>query len=260
MLRRMVRRIDLALLPAEAEAIPADCFVVVDVLRATTTIAVLFERGLHDLVAVDDIDAARARAATEGRLLFGEVDGLPPEGFDHGNSPVEAFGLDLEGRRAVLFTTNGTRALCTVARRGAVFTGALVNRTAVVHAVSAFGRVCVVCAGTSHGRRFALEDFAASAALVQALARAHPGVETGDAAGLAMEVPGYEEWIAPSLPQRVTGRSARFLAGSEHGRALARIGLGADINIAAREDLTAVAPRVVEAGEGWARLEGAARH
>ncbi|GAB4321843.1 MAG: 2-phosphosulfolactate phosphatase [Dehalococcoidia bacterium] len=260
MLRRMVRRIDLALLPSEAEAIPADCYVVVDVLRATTTIAVLFDRGLRDLVAVDDIDAARARAATEGRLLFGEVGGLTPAGFDHGNSPVEASGLDLRGRRAVLFTTNGTRALCAVAGRGAVFAGALVNRAAIVDAASAFDRVCFVCAGTEEGRRFALEDFAAAAALVQGLARAHPGAETGDAAGLAMEVPGYEEWIAPSLPQRVRGRSTRFLAGSEHGRALARIGLAADINVAAQDDVSRAVPRVVEAGPGWARIEERSRH
>lgn len=254
----VVRRVDLAVLPAEAEAVAADCYVVVDVLRATTTIALLFEQGLRDLVAVDAIARARQVAAAEGRLLFGEVGGLPPEGFDHGNSPVEVSRLDLRGRGAVLFTTNGTRALCTVAGRGTVFAGALVNRAAVTTAAAAFERVCVVCAGTGEGRRFALEDFAVAAALIQGLVRAHPGVEMGDAAGLAMEVPGYEEWIAPGLPQQARGRSGRFLAGSEHGRALARLGLAADINMAAREDMTRALPRVVAWGDGWARLEDAA--
>src|SRR5947207_14887405 len=97
----------------------ADCFVVVDVLRATTTIATLFERGLLTLVAVDDIEAARQRARDEARMLFGEVGGLPPPGLDHGNSPVEASTPEVAGREAVPCTTNGTAPVCGLAGRRA---------------------------------------------------------------------------------------------------------------------------------------------
>jgi hypothetical protein len=58
----VLKRIDVAVLPVEALAISADAYVVVDVLRATTTIATLFHRGLKDLVVVDDINAARKAA------------------------------------------------------------------------------------------------------------------------------------------------------------------------------------------------------
>ena len=137
----------------------ADAFVVIDVLRATTTIATMFEQGLDDLLVLDDLAAARARAAAEQRLLFGEVGGLPPEGFDYGNSPVEAGALQLRGQRAALFTTNGTRALCGVAGRGVVATAAFANLTAAGHWAAAFARVVLVCAGESSGTRFAPRRF-----------------------------------------------------------------------------------------------------
>src|SRR5688572_26821218 len=120
----MLKRIDVAVLPAEALSITADAYVVVDVLRASTTIAALFGRGLSDLVVVDDIEAARQLAARESRLLFGEVGGLRPDGFDYGNSPVEAQAAAVADRGAVLFTTNGTPALCSLGDRAAVYAGA----------------------------------------------------------------------------------------------------------------------------------------
>ena len=254
----VTKTLDLAILPAEALAMEADCFVVVDVLRATTTIATLFARRLESLVAVDNIDRARALAKAEGRLLFGEVDGLPPPGFDFGNSPAEAAAADVAGRGAVLFTTNGTTALCALAGRGVVATGAIVNTNAVAGYVSRFDRVVLVCAGRAGGRRFALDDFATAGLIIQRLVRLNPGIETGDAAGVAMTSPGYEDWLASALPQQ-TGRSARLIAGSAHGRDLTSIGLGGDINFAMQEDWSQAVPLVVESAPGEARLIDAAR-
>ena len=252
----MTKRLDVALLPSEADAVEADAFLVIDVLRATTTIAALFEGGLADLVVVDEIEAARERARSEGRILFGEVGGLPPEGFDHGNSPAEAATLDVRGKGAVLFTTNGTRAICGAAGRGEVATGAFANAGAAARWAAGFERVALVCAGNSGGKRFALEDFAAAARLVQLIARESPGLELGDAAGVAAEITGYEDWIAPGLPQQ-TDRSARLVAGSHHAQGLKALGLGADIAFAAREDTSGAVPRVVGHGDGWALLGGA---
>ncbi|MYD28802.1 MAG: 2-phosphosulfolactate phosphatase [Dehalococcoidia bacterium] len=249
----MTKRLEVALLPSEAEAIEADAFLVIDVLRATTTIATLFEGGLADLLVVDDVEAARERARSEGRVLFGEVGGLPPEGFDYGNSPAEAAALDVRGQGAVLFTTNGTRAICGSAGRGTVATGAFSNAGAAARWAARFDRVALVCAGNSGGKRFALEDFAAAARLVQLISRESPGLELGDAAGVAAGLTGYEDWIAPGLPQR-TDRSARLIAGAHHAQGLKALGLGADIAFAAREDTSAQVPRVAEHGKGWALL------
>lgn len=249
----MTKRLEVALLPSEAEAIEADAFLVIDVLRATTTIATLFEGGLADLLVVDDIEAARERARSEGRVLFGEVGGLPPEGFDYGNSPAEAATLEVRDKGAVLFTTNGTRAICGSAGGGAVATAAFSNAGAAARWGAGFDRVALVCAGNSGGKRFALEDFAAAARLVQLISRESPGLELGDAAGVAAGLTGYEDWIAPGLPQQ-TDRSARLIAGAHHAQGLKALGLGADIAFAAREDTSAQVPRVAEHGKGWALL------
>lgn len=250
----VTRRVDLALLPAEAALIDADCTIVVDLLRATTTIVTLFEAGLRALTAMADLDAARDLARREGALLAGEVGGLPPAGFDFGNSPLDAREADVAGRDLVLFTTNGTRALCAAASRGGrVLAGALANVEAVARAASASEHVLVMCAGNAGGLRFSLEDFVAAGRIIQRLQRLAPGVEPGDAAGLAVSTPGYEDWIAASMPQQ-TGHSAHMIMGSEHGRALLALGLAGDIHFAAQENTASAVPQVVDFGEGWARL------
>lgn len=250
----MSRFIDIAILPAEAQATEASAYVVVDVLRATTTMATMFERGLADVVVAETEELARTIAARDGRMLCGEVHGLPPKGFDHGNSPVEFLEADLSGQGAVLFTTNGTKAFCAAAARGIVYGGALANLEAVATAAAMHESVMVVCAGNSGGQRFALEDFAAATEIVQRLLAASPGAELGDAAGLGLDALGYEDWIAVSLPQQ-TDKSARALRASAHGRRTAEIGFAADVHFAARRNTATAVPVVVDRGEGWARLE-----
>ena len=139
----MTKQIDVAVLPSEIEALPADCYVVVDVLRATTTIATLFENGLTDLIVTGDLALAREVAARDSRILCGEVHGLPPEGFDFGNSPCEARDANVAGRGAVLYTTNGTPTLCAVAQKGVCFAGALANISAVAQAVAGYEHVVI---------------------------------------------------------------------------------------------------------------------
>jgi hypothetical protein len=168
----MTRRIELALLPVEAQAIEADCFVVIDVLRATTTVAVLFERGLRSLVATDDIELARTIAREESRLLFGEVRGLPPPGFDHGNSPVEAMGLEQPGGTRCL-PTNGSRALCAVARSASRSRGRW-RCNGGGRAGVGFERWCF-CAGTAEGA--ACPEDHAAAVIIQRMARLGQPIE-----------------------------------------------------------------------------------
>lgn len=238
----MPRTLDIAVLPEEALAMGADCFVVVDVLRATTTIATLFGAGLTDLLVMSDIDEARRRAAAEGRLLFGEVQGLKPEGFDYGNSPLAAGAAPVSGRGGVLFTTNGTTAICAVAGAGAVTTGALANLSAVAqHAVS-FERVVVVCAGNAQGTRFSLEDFAAAGAICRAIRDLEPGRHAGDAANLAMGL-----------------NTTAAIEGSEHAAITRALGFGGDIEFACQADSCHAAPVVTTHGDGWALLKDGAR-
>ena len=105
-------RVDVALLPPSKSPTRETCLVV-DVLRATSCMAVLLGRGAAAVYPAPSIDAARTLRNELGQdaLLCGEVRALPPEGFDYGNSAMEFAGLDarvIAGRRVVVATTNGT--------------------------------------------------------------------------------------------------------------------------------------------------------
>jgi 2-phosphosulfolactate phosphatase len=133
--------VDVVLAPAElsGEQVigPGTVAIVVDVIRATTTLAVMGERGCAQVLVAGDIAVARAYAAehrAEGYLLAGEVGGARPPGFDFGNSPVELAAADLTGRTLVFCTTNGTRALRACAGAGAILAGSLHNAEAISQA------------------------------------------------------------------------------------------------------------------------------
>jgi 2-phosphosulfolactate phosphatase len=138
--------VDVLLAPGELmseQAIgPETVAIVVDVVRATTTLVVMCDGGCARVLVAGDSAAARAFVAqhpAEGYLLAGEVGGLRPEGFDFGNSPVELAAADLRGQTLVFSTTNGTRALRACAGARSILAGALRNADAVCHA--ALGRV-----------------------------------------------------------------------------------------------------------------------
>ncbi len=236
----MVSHIDIAAIPAEALNIPSDCYVVIDCIRATTTIATLFAQGMESLLVTDDLELARVRAAAEDRLLFGEVGGLPPDDFDYGNSPSAASAVPLAGIRGVLYTTNGTTALCVLAASGAVvIAGALANISAVCRAVNGFGTVTLVCAGGGGGVRFGLDDFAAAAAFVHAISRDSPGVQPGDLAILAGHLGDIDSLVLES----------------HHAGVIRRLGLEDDLAFCIRRDSSDAVPVVTSHGKGWALLE-----
>src|SRR5436190_17874693 len=84
--------------------------VVIDVIRAFTNAAVAFSRGAKEIYPVSRVDEAlELKAQTPNSLVSGEVGGLPPEGFDFGNSPTQTDALDLNGRIIVQRTGAGTQ-------------------------------------------------------------------------------------------------------------------------------------------------------
>lgn len=179
--------IDVAFTPADLRE--ADVVVVVDVLRATTTAAHALAAGYQRVLCADSIEGALT-LARPGRVLAGERGCVMPEGFDQGNSPLEA--AVRHGEELVLTTTNGAPAIVAAAARApTVILGALVNLDAVRAFLDAAGPwhdrdVQVLCSGTDGA--CALEDVYVAgrvcatldgprtdAALVaEAVARAHP--------------------------------------------------------------------------------------
>ena len=88
-----------------------DLPLIVDVLRASSTIIAVLARGAEKVIPVEDETEALRLGKDLKAITIGERHGIKIEGFDHGNSPTEMLGLDLEGKTVVITTTNGTRVM-----------------------------------------------------------------------------------------------------------------------------------------------------
>ena len=149
-----------------------DCAVVIDVLRATTTIATVLDRGGAAVQAFSDIDELLAASESwnaDKRLRAGERGGATVEGSDCGNSPLEYPAEVVRGRRLFLSTTNGTRALERVADASTVLTAALVNRQAVVEYIAKTQPETVALVGSGWQGGYALEDTVCAGAILEGL-------------------------------------------------------------------------------------------
>lgn len=220
--------VDVVLLPKYLEPRHLDgrTVVVFDVLRATTTMAAALSAGVAEIRVFGSLaDASSAAALHDGaRILCGEENCLPPSGFDLGNSPG-AFHADLHaGQTAYMSTTNGTRAIVAARTARVVFTGALVNASAVAKVVAGAGKdVTLLCAGT--GGAVAMEDVLGAGAVMAALSRSAPVNPESDTALLASR-----------LFNSAAGNLRAALIESRGGRNVIAAGLLPDIDFAARLD------------------------
>lgn len=260
-----------AFLPQEAGDVRRRVAVVVDVLRATTSILTLLERGCAEVVAVPTVDAARRYAAQAARVgiasgtkggrhrgdqrgetavrtvrTAGEEGGLAPEGFEFGNSPAAFARADVAGSRFVIATTNGTRALHAVRTAPVAFAACLRNRTAAARAaadaaVQGGFDLVVVCAGREGW--FSLDDAYTAGALADAV------VEY-----LAGRVPCTvtDAVLAAGALYRSWPDAAGLFPLTAAGRNVLAIGLEEDLRYCAVADCSVLVPRV---GEGLVLLE-----
>jgi len=234
-------RLDVALTPTLLADFSGRVCIVVDVLRASSTIVTMLERGAQEVLLAPTVEEARGLHQELPRyLLCGEEGGLPPSGFDYGNSPSEFSALDLRGQRAILCTSNGTKAILAAAGAPLVLVGCLLNATAVASAAcrEAAARglgIAVVCAGEEGGSTFAAEDALGAGAIVDAIVdssrRSPTASETTDEARAALEY--YRA-------QR--GREETALRETAHGRDLLALGFGQDLAFCAQRDSLAAVP------------------
>jgi len=236
-------KLDVAFLPSLFREPDRYVCVVVDVLRASSSLVVLLERGVEEVLLAGSIGEARRVARERPHyLLCGERGGLPPRGFQYGNSPVEFAGLDLGGRWAILCTSNGTRALARVTAAPLALVGALLNASAVARAAAEAAAerglgVAVVCSGDEGGTAFSLEDALGAGAIVDAvvgLGREAPvraRLELSDAALAAL-----------TIYRAHQGQEQAALRATSHARDLEALGLGEDLSFCARRDAFAAVP------------------
>jgi 2-phosphosulfolactate phosphatase len=217
-------RVHVAFTPDEAAT--AATGVVVDVIRATSTICQALASGYERVLCTTEVEDARALRDGDRVTLGGERLGVRIDGFDLGNSPREY----LEPRSATLAmsTTNGTRAIVTAGERcDAVLIASLLNLEAVVAAAAARNEdVAVFCAGVKGA--FALDDAYVAGRIAVAL-----DGERSDAAEGAVRLADSYGTAEEALRQSRSGRNL-----IDHGRELE-----ADIAYCARESVLGVVPR-----------------
>jgi 2-phosphosulfolactate phosphatase len=238
-------KIDVALVPQTAGVAPGRVLIVIDQIRASTTITTVLDLGCTDLFLAGDVRAARRLGRLTGSLIAGERLARKPPGFDFDNSPSELARAGLGGRSLVLSTTNGTAVLRRFRAADAVLVGCLRNARAVAAAAVGLARasgpdgsVQVVCAGRLG--RFVIEDAVAAGVIVGRIAEVlgddgEPAVLT-DAAAAAVR-------LRASFPDLLAA-----MAQSDGGATLREIGQPDDIAFCAEEDASSTVPRLV-AGE-----------
>ena len=225
--------IDVALTLEEARGIPLAgvSAIVIDVVRASTTIVAALAGGARAVVPVSSPEDARARgrAWRDGLVLVGgERGGNPPPGFDCGNSPTEYTPARVAGRTVIFTTTNGTRALLAVAGARRVAVAGFVNAAAVTRWAEAEpGDLLLVCAGERG--RFCLEDAVCAGLLVSRLARLRDALT--DAARAAQ-----------GLWSRYAGDLEEMLRDATWAQVLTAQGRGADLPLCVALDAYDVVP------------------
>jgi 2-phosphosulfolactate phosphatase len=209
---------------------------VIDVLRASTTVAVALDSGARAIVPLESSEDVITRAKAFARAdvkLAGERKMLAVPGFDLGNSPREFTREAVEGKTILMSTTNGTGAVAGIQGARDVVIASYVNFAAVLSMLRAALRggsdIAIICAGRD--RQFALEDAACAGRFVHHVSKRLSSVVTNDAAAASV------------LIDRKYGENiGRLFDASEHGRALRDAGFGEDLAVCAAIDSYPVIP------------------
>ena len=214
--------------------------VVIDVIRATSTIVEAFAAGARAVYPTLSSEEAIRLANSLGRedtLLCGERKGLRIEGFDLGNSPLEFTPELVAGNRLVMSTTNGTQAFLAAEGAERVVAASLLNLSAVAEAVSGAAMVVFICAGKEG--RFSLDDALCAGLILQRL------TERGeDGSGPALSL----DDASKSALALASGHDADsgLLRETAAGAALVEVGLEADLERCADVDRHGLVPEMLD--------------
>jgi 2-phosphosulfolactate phosphatase len=225
-------------LGVQNQAIAEKPVLVLDVLRATTSIVAAMSNGARSVVPAESPDEALRLAANlerDGVLLAGERNMVKVEGFDLGNSPLEMTRDVVSGQTVVMATTNGTPALLVTEPASAVLVGAVTNFSAAAararELLEEQGEIVILCAGRR--RMFALEDaYTAGRFAAQLLpAGERRSADLNDAAIAALQ-----------LVRRYGDRWRRAIGASAAAKDLRKLGFRDDLNAATEVDTHSSVP------------------
>ena len=230
-------RLDVFFTPSQVK--PADTagrlVAIVDVLRASTTVATALGNGAKTVIPLEGADEVISRSkefSRSGVKLAGEQKMFPIAGFDLGNSPQDFTAEAVEGKTILITTTNGTRALLGVQGARDIVIASYVNFTAVLAmmkvAASSNTDIAIICAGEEGS--FTLEDAACAGRYVRAIPK-RASVAANDAASASV-----------LIEKKYGDNIAKVFKESTHGQALESAGFGDDLDAAAEVDAYPVVP------------------
>ncbi len=221
-----------------------DCAVVIDVLRATTTIATALDAGAEAVQAFSNIDELMRQSeswSVDKRLRAGERGGVKVEGFDLGNSPLACTPQVVKGKRLFLTTTNGTRALQRVAQSPQVITAAQINRQAAVNYILSTQPETVWMVGSGWEGDYSVEDTACAGAIAQSL------LQQSD--GSLIDLFGNDEVIgAIALYEQWKDNLLNVFSQCSHGQRLLRLDGDDDLKYCSQTDIVDILPIQKEPG------------
>lgn len=222
--------------------------VIVDALRASATATALLEEGAGEVCVVREVEEAFAlKTVWPDALLFGERGGLPPQGFDFGNSPREA--CHAQGRRVVFTTTTGAGRLLAAWGAPAALMASVVNSSAVSRYLKrqVADEVVIIPAGLMNDPEFDAQEDWAAAAWIAAQLYAQGGHAWGE---------GHRPYCRVKERLDAEGVEALFLT-APHADKLRAVNLEADIPLCARVDCCGALPIAAEAFHGGLLIQDA---
>ncbi len=222
---------------AAGESFHGAVVVVIDVLRATSTILAALENGAARVLPVESIETATRLVSLSERgdkLLAGEQKGLPIEGFDLFNSPSELDKKTIGGRTIILATSNGTPAIAAAAARAdRLLICSILNVDAVAEEISGNSDIVIICSG-NHGR-LAAEDLLCAGLLLATLTPPVDPVILDDSASTAL-------LLAETYGEDIEG----FLRTTDRGQQLIGLGYGKDIDYCSRRGSVSRVPELLQ--------------
>ncbi|MDI3472306.1 MAG: 2-phosphosulfolactate phosphatase [Thermotogaceae bacterium] len=210
--------------------------VIVDILRASSSITTLLSNGALWVKPVMSIEEAfNIKEKSPDVLLAGEKNALKIEGFDFGNSPTEFLNNDFKGKKIVLTTTNGTKAVLNHRDNFEVLIGCFLNINALIDYLKIRENILLVCSG-SHGE-FSLEDFLFCGRLIVNLTKNCNVESMDDASKLALKA-----------AQLLGNELLPYAKESMHAKVLVSKGFEKDVDFCLKENVFSTIPILTDEG------------
>ncbi|MDR1879229.1 MAG: 2-phosphosulfolactate phosphatase [Bacteroidales bacterium] len=206
---------------------------VVDVLRASSTIIVAIEQGVQKLIPITDMSKL-SELKKNGYLIISERDGLPADFADFGNSPLQILNASVKNAAMAICTTNGTRALSVASEAEKTVIGSFANMSALCNSLKEWNKdVVIVCAGWKS--RFSLEDVLFAGAVCEQLTENTHFSSDDDSVIAAIEL-----W------KNAKDNIIDYISRSEHYKRLFDLGMGESVSYCFKVDTCSVVPVLIK--------------